>query len=55
MTCEIGDTGGFGPWNWKTFRCEVRPVTGVHEVCLKVCSHRWDREWLCDLDWLQFA
>lgn len=53
--CEIGDTGGFGPWNWKTFRCGVRPVTGVHEVCLKVCSHRWDREWLCDLDWLQFA
>lgn len=53
--CEIGDTGGFGPWNWQTFRCQVEPVTGVHEVCLKVLSHRWDREWLCDLDWLQFS
>ncbi len=53
--CRIGDTGGFGPWNWHTFACPVEAVAGVHELCLKVCSERFDREWLCDLDWLEFS
>lgn len=53
--CRIGDTAGFGPWNWKTFSCAVENAAGVHELCLKVCSERFDREWLCDLDWLEFS
>ena len=53
--CRIGDTAGFGPWNWKTFSCAVENAAGVHGLCLKVCSERFDREWLCDLDWLEFS
>lgn len=52
--CEIEDTGGFGPWNFQTFSCQVKAAAGMHEVCLKTCSKRWDREWLCDLDWFRF-
>lgn len=54
--CEITDTNGFGPWNFKTFTCSVEPVTGVHEVCLSVYPEKGEcSTWLCDLDWFEFV
>lgn len=52
--CRITDTNGFGPWNWKTFTCEVESVKGVHEVCLKACVGAGHDGWLCDLNWFVF-
>lgn len=54
--CEITDTNGFGPWNFKTFVCSVKPVTGVHEVCLSVYPEKGEcSTWLCDLEWFEFV
>lgn len=54
--CEITDTNGFGPWNFKTFTCSVDSVTGVHEVCLSVYPEKGEcSTWLCDLDWFEFV
>lgn len=54
--CEITDTNGFGPWNFKTFTCSVESVTGVHEVCLSVYPEKGEcSTWLCDLDWFEFV
>lgn len=52
--CRIKDTNGFGPWNWRTFTCEVEPVKGVHEVCLKTYPDKQFGGWLCDLEWFRF-
>ena len=54
-SCEITDTNGFGPWNFKTFSCSVKSVTGVHEVCLTTYPEKGEcSTWLCDLDWFEF-
>lgn len=52
--CVIGNTNGFGPWNWTEFSCEVEYVKGVHEVCLRTYPHQQYGGWLCDLDWFIF-
>lgn len=53
-TCMISDTNGFGPWNWKQFSCQVKPIQGVHEVCLRTYPHDQHGGWLCDLEWFRF-
>lgn len=53
-TCIIGDTNGFGPWNWKQFSCQVEQVHGLHEVCLRTYPNDQYGGWLCDLEWFQF-
>lgn len=52
-TCVVGDTGGWGDWNWKEFSCEVQPVTGVHELVLVARSGGMGSR-LCDLNWFRF-
>lgn len=55
-SCKITDTNGFGPWNFQTFTCNVKPVTGVHEVCLTTYPEKGEcSTWLCDLDWFEFV
>lgn len=52
--CTIDDTGGWGDWNWQEFCCEIKPITGVHEVVL-VARNGGMGSRLCDLNWFQFA
>ncbi len=55
-TCIIEDTNGFGPWNWKTFSCDVKHTEGIHEVCLKTYpDDGYFGGWLCDLNWFVFG